>query len=134
MKWFQASLEFIGRYFGGNYDGAGVNGKNNYRCFSQKRQKKNSTVFSKTAEQKLTIWIFVIELWAYVNHLWIFKINMNYWKYLFFTFTCHIGHHRPLTSNNECSLGRGKGGQITSWLAKRAMYNIAGEGQTKGKK
>ena len=28
--------------------------------------------------------------------------------------TCHIGQHLPLKSNNECSLGTGKGRQITS--------------------
>ena len=39
------------------------------------------------------------------------------------TFTCHIGHHIPLNSNNECSLESAKGRQIIS-LHKKRRQNI----------
>ena len=39
------------------------------------------------------------------------------------TFTCHTGHHISLKSNNECSLGSGKGRQITS-LHKNRRRNV----------
>ena len=38
------------------------------------------------------------------------------------TFTCHIGHHIPLKSNNECSRGSGKGRQITSLHKYRRQF------------
>ena len=42
-------------------------------------------------------------------------ISYEYSKMSFLsTFTCHIRHHIPLNSNNECSLGSRKGRQITS--------------------
>ena len=40
------------------------------------------------------------------------------------TFTCHIGHHIPSNSNNECSLGNCKGRQITS-LHENRRQNIS---------
>ena len=51
------------------------------------------------------------------NQLWLFK------KSFLSTFTCHIGHHRPLNSNNKCSLGSGIGGQIIN-LHKNRRHNI----------
>ena len=39
------------------------------------------------------------------------------------TFTCHIGHHIPFKSNNECYLGSGKERHITS-LHKNMQQNI----------
>ena len=51
----------------------------------------------------------------FLIHLSIFNINYEYSKMSFLSnFTCHIGHHIPSNSNNECSLGSGKERQITS--------------------
>ena len=50
------------------------------------------------------------------------------------TFTCHIGHHIPLNSNNECSLGSGQGRQITSLNKNRRKNNSAVFGKTVEKK
>ena len=44
-------------------------------------------------------------------------------KCLLSTFTCHIGHHIPFKSNNECYLGSGKERHITS-LHKNMQQNI----------
>ena len=50
------------------------------------------------------------------------------------TFTCHIGHHIPLNSNNECYLRSGKGRQITSLNKNRRQNNSAVFGKTVEKK
>ena len=79
------------------YDGTRVNDREkNSPPFFQKQPNFFSTVFQKQQKK-------------------IFNINYEYSKMSFLsTFTCQIGHHIPLNSDNECSLLSGKGRNITS--------------------